>query len=157
MSNLSLHAVDQLYKSASEDPLLMLLEINFPDTTDFFFVNNTENITSNGQVFSAMPFQFTLPSDTDQEVPELSITISNVGLELIDQLSSSTENVTGNVKIVFASVPDFVELTVDDMILKSINYDAKFITMTLGFDDILNIKIPHQTYSAVDYPGLLSV
>lgn len=157
MSKLSLHAVDQLYRSSSEDPLLMLLELNFPGNNNFFFVNNTEDITSNGQLFTAMPFQFTLPSDTDQEVPELALTLSNVGLELIENLSSSTEDITANIKIVFASVPDFVELPLDGMILKSINYDSKFITMNLGFDDILNIKIPYQTYSAVDYPGLLSV
>jgi hypothetical protein len=146
-----------MYSRVSGDPLLMLLTLTFPDTSVYRYVNNTEDITSNGVVYTAFPFEFTLPNDTDNEVPELEITISNVGLELIESLSVNTEMIKADIVIVFASIPDFVELPVHDMELKLITYDQKFISMTLGFDDILNIKIPSQTYSAIDYPGLLSV
>lgn len=157
MGKVSLHAIDQLYKTHSEDPLLLLLTLKFPGNNNYYYVNNNEDITSNGQLFTAMPFNFTLPSDTDEEIPELSITISNIGLELIDVLSNNTSEIYADVHLVFASVPNFIELPVEDLLLKGIVYDQSFITMSFGFDDILNIKIPSQTYSAVDFPGLLSV
>jgi len=135
----------------------MLLKITFPNTNTFHYVNNTEDITSNGQLYTAFPFKFTLPSDTDEEVPILQITISNIGLDLIDDLSVSTSDVIADIDIVFASVPDFVEINLSAMILKGIVYDDKFITMSLGYDDILNVQVPSYTYSAKDYPGLLSV
>ncbi len=157
MAKVSLHAIDQLYKTHSEDPLLMLLTLKFPENNNFYYVNNNEDITSRGQLFTAMPFQFTLPTDSDEEVPELAITISNIGLELIDVLSSNTSGINADIELIFASVPDFVELPINDMILNTIVYDQSFITMNFGFDDILNVKIPSQTYSAVDFPGLLNV
>ena len=157
MSKLSLNAVDQMYQTNSGDPLLMLLTLKFPDNLTYYYVNDNQDITSNGQLFTAFPFQFTLPNDTDDEIPELSITISNIGLELIDDLSSNTKGIEADIHIVFASNPDFIELPVENMNLKAVTYDQKFITMTLGYDDILNTQIPSQTYSAKDYPGLLSV
>jgi len=157
VSKVSLHAIDQMYSSHSADPMLMLLKITFPNTNTFHYVNNTEDITSNGQLYTAFPFKFTLPSDTDEEVPILQITISNIGLDLIDDLSVSTSDVIADIDIVFASVPDFVEINLSAMILKGIVYDDKFITMSLGYDDILNVQVPSYTYSAKDYPGLLSV
>ena len=157
MSKVSLHAIDQMYRRTSEDPLLMLMSLVFPDLTEYHFVNNTEDITSNGQLYTALPFSFVLPTDSDEEVPELSITISNVGLELIDSFSSNTESISANIQVVFASIPDFVELTVSNMKVKRINYDPKFININLGYDDILNIQIPSHTYSAKDFPGLFGV
>lgn len=157
MAKVSLHALDQLYKTHSEDPLLMLLEMNFPGDVNYYFVNNNEDITSNGQLYIALPFQFTLPSDNDEEIPELNITISNIGLELIDSLSVNTSGIRLQIKLIFASVPDFVELNIDNMILKAISYDQSFVNLSIGYEDILNIKIPSQTYNAVDFPGLLDV
>jgi len=157
MGKVSLHAVDQMYKTYSDDPLLMLLELSFPNNDEYFIVNNIENITSNSQKYTAIPFTFTLPVDNDEEVPELIVTISNVGLELIESFSVNTGSITANVKLVFASRPDFVELIVDNLKLKSATYDSKFISISLGYDDVLNVKVPSQTYSSVDYPGLLRV
>lgn len=152
----SLHAIDQMYQRTSDDPLLMLLSLKFPDLTEYHFVNNTENITSNGQEYTALPFSFSLPTDSDEEIPELSVTISNVGLELVDSLSSATGIVSSNIYVVFASVPDIAEISVEQMVLKRITSNPKQITLRLGFDDILNTKIPSQTYSARNYPGLLN-
>ena len=156
-SKVSLHAIDQLYKSYSEDPLLMLFTLTFPNSNVFYYVNNTEDITSNGQLYTAFPFSFTLPSDTNEDVPELSLSISNVGLELIDDLSSSTDSIEANIKLVFASVPDFVEMEIDNLVLKKINSDSRFINMIFGYDDVLGVQIPSYSYSAKDYPGLFSV
>ena len=57
MGKVSLHAIDQLYKTHSEDPLLMLLTLKFPGDNNFYYVNNNEDITSNSQLYTAMPFR----------------------------------------------------------------------------------------------------
>lgn len=157
MSKLSLHAIDQIYKSNSNDPILILLQLIFPNNNKFYFVNNTENITSNGQLYTAFPFSFSLPNDSDEEIPELKITISNVGLDLVDDFTTNTSNILAEVNIVFASMPDFAEISVKNLIVKKVSQSAKFVDIFLGYDDILNFKIPSYTYSAKDFPGLLNV
>lgn len=157
MSKLSLHAVDQMYRSNSEDPVLLLLHLTFPDASEYFFVNNTEDITSNGQLYTAFPFTFTLPDDNVDSSPELNITISNVGLELVDSLRQNTENVVATINVVFASVPDFSEITIDALKLRGMTNDVKFVSLTLGYDDILNTTVPSHSYTPTDFPGLYSV
>lgn len=154
MSKLSLHAVDQMYRNNSEDPVLMLLELTFPNSTTYYYVNNTEDITSNGQVYTAFPFAFTLPNEEIETEPELSITLSNVGLDLIDDFRSNVQDITAKVKVVFASVPDFVEIGIDSLEVKSISYNEATISVMLGYQDILNTKIPSYSYTPVDFPGL---
>lgn len=157
MSSLSLHAIDQLYKSDSEDPALLLLTLNFPNATNFYFVNNTENITSNSQEFTAFPFSFTLPSDTSDSVPELTITLDNIGLELIDDFRTNTDSIKCRVDLIFASNPDFLEVTINELIVKSISYNKQFITISVGYDDILNTSIPSSTYNPINFPGIFGV
>lgn len=157
MSKLSLHAVDQMYKNNSEDPILLLLELNFPDNTNYYLVNNTEDITSNGQLYSAFPFVFTMPDDDVDAPPQITITLSNVGLDFIDSFRGNIQNVTGRLKVVFASFPDFAEIDIQNMELKKISYDAKFINASFGYEDILTIKVPSETYNPTDFPGLYNV
>lgn len=159
MSNkISLHAIDQIYQSNSSDPLLMLFEITFPTgPTTYYYVNNTEDVTSNGILYTAFPFEFILPDDSLNSEPEISIRLSNVGLELISDFRVNTESITAKVSLVFASAPDISELNITNLIIKGIAYNQTVIDVMMGYEDILNIKIPSYTYSATDFPGLLSV
>lgn len=157
MSKLSLHAVDQLYRSNSEDPILLLLELHFPNNDAYYLVNNTEDIISNGQTYTAFPFNFSLPNDDTDSPPELTISLSNVGLELIDSFRSNIQDITGSIKIVFASFPDFVELEITTLEVKSMSFDKSFINLNLGYEDILTVSIPSESYTPTEFPGLYSV
>ncbi len=157
MSNLSLHAIDQMYQVHSDDPALMLLTLNFPNGSNFYLVNNTQNIISNGQEFTAFPFTFTLPEDSIDTIPELSIALSNIGLELIDDFKSNTDSIKCRVDLIFASVPDFLEVSIQELIVKSIGYDKNTITLNVGYDDILNTQVPSDTYNPNDFGGIFSV
>lgn len=157
MSNISLNAIDQLYRSESEDPCLMLLTLNFPNNNDFFYVNNTEDITSNGQLFTAFPFAFTLPSDDADQTPELTIILDNIGLDLIDDFSETVENIGCRVDLIFASNPDFYEVSVQNLIVKNISYNKQVIRLSIGYEDILNTSIPSFTYNSKDFPGIFGV
>ena len=156
MSNVSLHAIDQFYRSESEDPALLLLTIDFPNSNSFYFVNNTENIVSNGQEFTAFPFNFTLPDDETDAIPELNISLDNIGLDLIDDFSSVTDSIRCKINLVFASNPDFSELEIKNLIIKNIVYNKFTINITVSYEDILNTQIPSNTYNAVDFPGIFN-
>ena len=157
MANLSLHAIDQMYQQESSDPILMLLKIDFPNGNSFYYVNNTQNITSNGQEYSAFPFQFNLPNDEVDSVPELSITLDNIGLELINDFSQNTDSINCEINLVFASNPDYSELKISNLVVKNISYDKSFININLGYDDILNLQVPSDTYNPIDFPGIFNV
>jgi hypothetical protein len=146
-----------MYKSNAEDPILLLLHLSFPDPIDYYLVNNTEDITSNGQLYTAFPFSFTLPNDDVDSEPQLNITLSNVGLDLKDSFRSNTQDVLADIKVVFASVPDFSEITINSLQVRSISYSAKSINITLKYDDILNTTVPSATYNPSDFPGVFNV
>lgn len=157
MSKLSLHAVDQLYKSNSEDPVLLLLTFNFPNSDVYRFVNNSESIVSNGNTFTSFPFVYTLPNDDTQSLPELRVSIPNVGLDLIDSFRQNTQDVKASINVVFASAPDFSEISINNLEVKQISYDASFINIDLGYQDTLSTKIPSYSYTPKDYPGVFDV
>lgn len=157
MSKLSLHAVDQMYQSNSDDPILLLLDFQFPNNDSYYLVNNSEDIVHNSQTYTAFPFTFILPDDSEDSQPDLTISLSNIGLELIESFRSNIQDVTGSIKVVFASFPDFAELEINGLKIKSINYDKSFINVSIGYEDILTVSIPSESYTPTEFPGLYSV
>lgn len=154
---LSLNAIDQFYAATSTDPVLLLLKITFPSATVHHLVNNTESITSNGQEYTAFPFNYTWPTDSEDQIPQMNVVLSNVGLDLISDLRSHTDGITAEIRLIFASNPDFYELEILDLELTRISGDAMSITATFTYVDILNTAIPSYSYTPTDFPGMFNV
>ena len=54
-------------------------------------VNNTENITHNGAEYIGLPFALTLPSSNDEQIPQLTLKVSNVERTLVELLRGVSE------------------------------------------------------------------
>ena len=68
----------------------ILLEINHPDLeSPVRIVNDMEDLMSNGYLFIALPFRCSLPDDFENKIPKASISIDNVGKELVQVIESS--------------------------------------------------------------------
>lgn len=141
--------------SAAEAPLLMI-EIAHPQLTQpIRVVNDTQDLTSNGNLFVALAFRATLPDDKDKQLPRARLAVDNVGRDLVGwlELSGGGEGATCRMMQVLRSNPNLIEweVTLD---LNNVSIDWVEVGGDLGFTDILNRPGTVITYRPDVCPGL---
>lgn len=123
--------------SAPEAPLL-LLEINHPELpSPVRVVNDTQNITSNGNLYLGFAFRFILPSDYENQLPKARIAIDNVGKDLMQWIETSDGGAGSTVQLstVMRSRPNQIEWTMT-MSMFNIQANAREVSAELGFENL---------------------
>lgn len=156
MRNYSNRFRETTARTGAPEAPLMLLEINHADLIDpIRVVNDTDDITSNGELFTAVSFRTTLPDDLDQGNPRAGLAVENVGRELTQwlELSGGGQGATVRMMQVLRSDPDVIEweVTLD---LNAVRQTMPEVTGQLGFDDLLNLPGIALTYRPDVAPGL---
>jgi hypothetical protein len=118
------------------------------------FVNNRTDVTSRGETFMAYPFSVVLPTDDDQRVPTVRLTIDNVDRAIVEAIRAQSTPPAVKLEVVTSTYPDIVEKTIDFLYLRSVDYDALTITGTLEARGILNQRFPKESYTASIFPGI---
>jgi hypothetical protein len=144
----------QLFAQESNDPFLMLLTISHSSFTTIRLVNNTENIVSNGETFEAFPFKITLPPDDGESTREVAISFDNVSLELIDEIRTVTTPIDVKLDMILASNPDNIELSIEDLKMRSVSYNKYRVEAKLYMDSFLNVELTAEKYTPFNFPGL---
>lgn len=127
-----------LAKVSGEEAPLILLQIDHPElSAPVRVVNDTENITSNGNLFIAFPFSCTLPDDFENQLPRARISISNVGRDLMFWLETTDGGIgsTATFQQVMRSRPDQVEWEIT-MSLFNIVANNQEVSAELGFENL---------------------
>lgn len=156
-SGLSNNLLAQLYNQNSDDPFLTLIELDhatFPDTIRL--VNNTVDIVSRGNTYTAFPVEITLPADDGTTIRSVNITFDNVSLELIDEFRQVTNPIDTKLEMVLASDPDTVEIELAELKISNISYNAQTVSAELFLDDFLNTELSSEKYTPTLYPGLFT-
>ena len=151
---LSNNLIAQLFGQNSDDPFLCLLTLSHASFSTVRLVNNTEDITSRGDVYTAFPFKFTLPVDDGESNREVKLEIDNVGLELINDLRSVVDPIDIKIELILASNPSIVEIAYEDIKLRKISINAQTISGTMTMDDFLNTGLTSEEYTPTNFPGL---
>jgi hypothetical protein len=139
----------------TDEVFLLLLSLDHDELAEpVRVVNNTENITSRGNLFVAYPFEVNLPDEDPDQLARVQLRIDNVDRVIIDSLRAITDPVTVSLEVIMASSPDTVEAGPFSMSLVSASYDTLLVTGDLVFEDVLNEPFPGGTYIPSDYPGL---
>lgn len=123
--------------SAPEAPLL-LLEINHPELpSPVRVVNDTQNITSNGNLYLGFAFRFVLPSDYENQLPKARIAIDNVGKDLMQWIETSDGGAGSTVQLstIMRSRPNQIEWTIT-MSMFNIQANAREVSAELGFENL---------------------
>lgn len=158
MSNqLSPQLLAQLYAQESSDPFLTLITLSHPSfPQDLRLVNNQENIVSNGNTFQAFPVRIQLPVDDGETVKEVLIEFDNVSLELIDEIRSvsSSERIGVKLEMILASLPNDIQISLEDLYILNITYNATIIQARIGLDDFLSTELTSEVYSPSNFPGI---
>ena len=127
-----------LAKISAEETPLVLLQIDHPDLDQpIRVVNDTDNITSNGQTYIAFPFSVVLPDDYENKLPKASIAIANVGKDLMYWIENSDGGIgaTATFRQVMRSRPNDVEWSIT-MTLFNVTATNMQVSAELGFENL---------------------
>ncbi len=143
----------ELFKQESGDPFLTLVTLTHVAFTARL-VNNSSDIVSNGFTFTAFPMKIRLPVDDGQTVRDLTIDFDNASLDLIANFRSVTDSIGVKIEMVLASMPDVIQISYDDLLIKNIAYTATKVSAAISMDNFLSIEMTSERYAPTNFPGL---
>lgn len=156
-NQLSPELLAQLYAAQSEDPFLTLITLSHSSfDQDIRLVNNSENVTSRGNIFKAFPVKIRLPVDDGETAREVAIEFDNVSLDLIKEIRTVTsgDRITVKLEMILASIPDDVQIALEDLFIMNVSYNKYRISARLGLDSFLNTELSSERYNPSNFPGL---
>ncbi|ARP86302.1 DUF1833 family protein [Bordetella genomosp. 9] len=146
----------QLLATSADENLLVCLEISHPDLSiPIRVVRDTQDLVARGNVYTACPFDITLPDDIEGQIPQATIQVDNVGRELTEWLEYSRGGQGAKCRIItlFRSDPDVFEtdMTLD---LTGMKIDNLKVSGNLGFINTLGQVAVVKTFTPKTAPGL---
>jgi hypothetical protein len=153
--SLSTKARQNVLATSADEPLLILLEITHPELSiPVRIVNNTEKITSNGNEFIPCPFDFTMPDDAGDQLPQAKLSIDNIGRELTQWLEYSNGGTGAQCRamVVLPSEPNNRQLDIT-MDMSGISITNTKVTATLGYGNSYGLPAVAVRYDPTSTPG----
>jgi hypothetical protein len=155
MRTLTPELLAELYGQESGTPFLMLMTLSHASFAgDIYLVNNTVNVTSRGTTFEAFPLLISLPADDGETQREVQLELDNTSLELIEELRMVSTPIDVKMEMILSSRPNEVQISLEDLKIKNINYNKNRITAKLYLDDFLNTAFGVEKYTPSKFPGL---
>jgi hypothetical protein len=145
-----------LAKVSMEETPLILLEIDHPDLpSPVRVVNDTLNLTSNGNEYIAFPFNCILPDDYENRLPRAILSISNVGRDLMQWLETSDggNGATARFQQVMRSRPNQIEWEIT-MSLFNVTANNLEVSAELGFENLFAKPASSISYRPENSAGL---
>lgn len=152
--SLTVNSQNQIRSREKDQAVLLLITISPPGFDVVRIVDNTVDVTSNGNLFTALPLKVKITPDDGETLQRVTLTLDNISLELIDWVRTLTYPIPVTLETVFSGQLDVVEQSISDLIIKQIEYTSQTITATLFADDDFNQKIPSDTYNPLEFPGI---
>lgn len=112
---------------------------------------------SNGNDYYYVPMAIQLPTDSPDSPTTAQLSVSNVGLELINILRSMIVGdvpATVDLNIVLASDPDNIGFTVPTLDMVQADWDEQNVTMTLVVEALDREPFPADSFTPTDFPAL---
>lgn len=135
---------------------LVLVEISYSTIPTIYFVNNTEDIVSNGVTYTAYPFSVILPPDDPDLQVRARLTLSHVTTELnvLRSIAGRRERAAFALKVIDADDPDTILQSVSGLVAASVSYNAEQMDIDLTIDNFLTEPFPSATFSPSTFPGI---
>lgn len=138
--------------------VLALLEIAHPALTTLRLVNNTEDVTSNGNSYEAFPFSVTLPADAADASPVAQVIVSNIDRQVVQAArtvaGSSAGLASASLFLVAYAAPDTVLLALDDYRVQNLRYTAEALSFDMTLEQFQQEPYPAMTFTPGRFPGM---
>ena len=153
--SMSSNAVAAVLAQETGEVFLTLAEITHETLqAPLRFVDNTENISHNGETYQAVAFKFTPPTCTGENDTPARLAIDNVDRFIMELIIPLQTPLKINFKVVLASSPDTVEWESGELILRDITTDVQQISGSLFDVYIADRVLPGIYFTPFDFPGL---
>ena len=139
----------------SDLPLVLLTIAHADISPSIRVVANNEDVTSNGDLYSAFPFEISLPDSNQDAPPKARLRIDNVSREIGQavRLISTPADVT--ITVVRQDDFDTVEMTWPSMLLTNVRSNALTVEGDLEFENLTREPYPAHIFSPAEFPGLV--
>ena len=152
---LSLKALEAVFAQQTDEVFLFLLTLSHADLAESLRVtNNSVNILSNGELYTAYPFTLTLPSEQEGQITTARLTIDNIDRMIVEAIESISTAATVEFSLIRAEEPDVLEAGPWTYRLRDISYDSYKVEGILSKKDILSSPWPGHAYTPGKFPAL---
>jgi hypothetical protein len=158
MRAVSLTALQAMMAQETAEVFIPLLRIEHPSLdAPVLLAYNTESVVRTDGTYLPYPFQINLPTQSDEDVPEVSLTVDNTDLEVNNKIKTLVGQPDVTFMVVLASSPNTVEAGPFVMKLANAQATADTITGALGQEgDIFAQQAPGQQYLPTNSSGLFT-
>ncbi len=141
-------------KTASNSPFLVLAQITFPvdSSTSFYIVNNTENITFQGQEYTAFQFTIDFPDEASKgELTFAALRLFNISTVFRPYIEQTKGGIGATVTLIIVNTAylseNYAELTATFDVLQS-TINVSQIIFKLGYKNLMLVRYPLYRYIA---------
>lgn len=153
--SLSTVAKQAVYASETSEVFLLLLTISHASlSVPIRVVNDFQNLTSNGNLYTAFPFTIVLPEEKEEQPPRMRLVIDNVDRTIVQALRSLTSPPTIQLDVVLAIQPDTVEASFPGFTLRQSNYDQLVVEGDLTLEEIVVEPFPEGSFDPQSFAGI---
>lgn len=118
---------------------------------------DTQTLAKTEGDFLPYPFQINLPSQRDDDLPQITVTIDNTDLTVNEAIRTLVGPPSVTFGVSLASQPDTDEAGPFLFDLQQVTATAETIQGTLGYeDDVFSQQVPGQQYLPTNSPGVFS-
>jgi hypothetical protein len=145
-----------LTRRENDKPVLYLLTIQHLDlASPLRLVTNTvgDDILSNGNIFTAAPFDILWPSD-DEEAPTAQLEVLNVDRAIGEALDSIVTAAECTLQVVLATSPDTIDREGKKFQLRNAQWNGGIMTADLGQAYFASEPWPRYRVTPKSFPSL---
>ena len=151
--SISTDLIEEANEQLSDSAWLTLLKITTSDSSVYHYVKNTEDITYNGDTYTALPFSIESVSETtDGSLPTFAISISNVDYMIQSIIEQDAPNFGSgwDVEVMIVN-SSYLDTVTPDLHQKyktiSVTCDANNCSFNIGMANPVRMLFPSVSYS----------
>lgn len=151
--NLSVTTEQQLTAQDMSSAFLQLLTVEHAGGI-LRYVDNPSNIVSLGRVFTAARFEMQDPTEGEDSPPVVNLQFETADTTILTILRSDEEAPVVTIEYCLEDDPNTIEYGPMEFEVKQFTRSGNTISVSLGYEPILNEPIPADLYTSALFPGL---
>lgn len=142
----------ELYAANCAGVWLTLLTVEHSGFSTLRYVNDRQNVTSGGDVYTALAFSARLPADRDGPVRAV-VSLDNVDQGMVAAVRGITTPATVTIEVIRRSAPDTIVVSYPFLQLVGITISATSIEFELSGDPVLDESYPGTDFTPLSFPA----
>lgn len=150
---LSSEAKAELYAPSTSGVWIVLLTLEHASfASTLRYVNDRQNVTSGGDMYTALAFSARLPADRDAP-PRAVLVLDNVDQSTIASSRAITTPASVTIEVIRRSAPDTILVSYPNLKLRNIGISETSVEYELAGDAVGDEMYPGTTFTPLHFPA----